>query len=94
MTFLGMFHNRSGLKPTLFLVLFLSSSINGVLSRTQQDKAQQGPLLVPDLPDESHKISSNESHRYKIVSFNFSHVEVPYVICLWILLASIAKIGE
>ncbi|KAK3796236.1 hypothetical protein RRG08_006806 [Elysia crispata] len=43
--------------------------------------------------DESHKVVTNQTHRYKLVSFKFDHVEVPYVICLWILLACIAKIG-
>ena len=44
--------------------------------------------------EESHPVKTNKTERYKVVSFNFRHVEVPYVICLWILLASIAKIGE
>ncbi|XP_041375066.1 sodium/hydrogen exchanger 3-like [Gigantopelta aegis] len=38
--------------------------------------------------------SDNETvGRYQLVSFDFHHVEIPYVICLWVLLASVAKIG-
>lgn len=43
---------------------------------------------------ESQKHGKNTSERYRIISFDFQHVEVPYVICLWILLASVAKIGK
>ena len=43
---------------------------------------------------EAHSVKKNETQRYPLFVFNFHHVEVPYVICLWILLASIAKIGE
>ena len=43
---------------------------------------------------ESHSVKKNGTQGYKLVSFNFEHVEMPSVICLWILLASIAKIGE
>ena len=43
---------------------------------------------------ESHSVKKNETQRYALFKFQFHHVEIPYVICLWILLASIAKIGE
>lgn len=44
--------------------------------------------------DEKGSTNSNETERYQLVVWDFHHVEVPYVICLWILLASVAKIGE
>ena len=44
--------------------------------------------------DETDEANSNETERYQLVTWDFHHVEVPYVICLWILLASLAKIGE
>ncbi|KAK7481699.1 hypothetical protein BaRGS_00027072, partial [Batillaria attramentaria] len=43
--------------------------------------------------EEKGDTSSNETERYQLVVWDFHHVEVPYVICLWILLASVAKIG-
>jgi hypothetical protein len=36
----------------------------------------------------------NETLRYPIAVFDFQRVELPYVICLWILIASLAKIGK
>ena len=44
---------------------------------------------------ETADFSKNETvGRYQLVSFDFHHVEIPYVICLWVLLASVAKIGK
>ena len=44
--------------------------------------------------DDTEETNSNETERYQLVVWDFHHVEIPYVICLWILLASVAKIGE
>ncbi|CAH1779096.1 unnamed protein product [Owenia fusiformis] len=41
--------------------------------------------------DEAHGGSGHG--RYPVVTFNFEHVAAPYVIALWVLLASLAKIG-
>lgn len=38
--------------------------------------------------------ASNETERYQLVTFDFLRVELPYVICLWILIVSLAKIGK
>ncbi|KAL8575951.1 hypothetical protein ACOMHN_027349 [Nucella lapillus] len=43
--------------------------------------------------EEGSAKSGNETQRYQLFTFDFHHVEVPYVICLWVLLASVAKIG-
>lgn len=43
---------------------------------------------------EAHEESHNETERYKILSFDFERVELPYVICLWILIVALAKIGK
>lgn len=40
-----------------------------------------------------HEESHNETERYKILSFDFERVELPYVICLWILIVALAKIA-
>lgn len=44
--------------------------------------------------DDTEEAKGNGTERYHLVVWDFHHVEVPYVICLWILLASVAKIGE
>lgn len=36
--------------------------------------------------------SHNTTERYKIFTFDFERVELPYVICLWILIVALAKI--
>ena len=35
----------------------------------------------------------NETERYKLMVFDFERVELPLVICLWILIVALAKIG-
>ena len=40
------------------------------------------------------KKNGTHSERYPLVVFDFERVELPYVICLWVLIASLAKIGE
>ncbi|OWF55240.1 Na(+)/H(+) exchanger beta-like [Mizuhopecten yessoensis] len=37
--------------------------------------------------------SNNETERYQLVVFDFARVELPYVICLWILIVSLARIA-
>lgn len=41
-----------------------------------------------------HEESHNKTERYKLLSFDFERVELPYVICLWILIVALAKIGK
>ncbi|KAL4234434.1 Sodium/hydrogen exchanger 1 [Mactra antiquata] len=43
----------------------------------------------------AHEGKKNESNseRYPLVVFDFERVELPFVICLWVLIASLAKIG-
>lgn len=36
---------------------------------------------------------NNGTERYKLVVFDFERVELPFVICLWILIVALAKIG-
>ncbi|XP_069112567.1 probable Na(+)/H(+) antiporter nhx-9 [Argopecten irradians] len=49
------------------------------------------------VPVEAHgsegQDSNNETERYQLVVFDFGRVELPYVICLWILIVSLAKIA-
>ena len=51
---------------------------------------QAQPTLAAETAEESH----NETERYKIFTFDFERVELPYVICLWILIVALAKIGK
>ncbi|XP_067651622.1 probable Na(+)/H(+) antiporter nhx-9 [Haliotis asinina] len=50
-------------------------------------------VLTAVSADEGEKGTTNETERYPLVNWDFDHVEIPYVICLWILLASVAKMG-
>ena len=34
-----------------------------------------------------------ESGSYEVVKFDFAHISLPYIVCMWILLASAMKIG-
>lgn len=43
---------------------------------------------------ESSVNGSSSSLRYQLAVFDFERVELPYVICLWILIVSLAKIGK
>ncbi|XP_076449063.1 putative Na(+)/H(+) antiporter nhx-9 [Babylonia areolata] len=52
-----------------------------------------GSVDCGDETQTGSETNSNETERYQLVTWDFHHVEVPYVICLWILLASLAKIG-
>lgn len=40
------------------------------------------------------KKNESKSERYPLVVFDFERVELPFVICLWVLIASLAKIGK
>lgn len=40
------------------------------------------------------KGNGTHSERYPLVVFDFERVELPYIICLWVLIASLAKIGK
>ena len=35
----------------------------------------------------------SESGGYQVAKFDFAHISTPYVICMWILLASAMKVG-
>ena len=38
--------------------------------------------------------TDHHDERFKVVSLDFAHVSVPYIICMWIVFASLAKIGK
>ena len=35
----------------------------------------------------------NDTEGYQVAKFDFAHISTPYIICMWILLASAMKIG-
>ena len=83
---------RSRFRSTFFFLLF-AFWVAPTCSAVVESKSD-ALVSSHQFNDESHKVVTNQTHRYKLVSFKFDHVEVPYVICLWILLACIAKIGK
>lgn len=47
-----------------------------------------------DHDEDGHAAGGHEVERYPVAQVEFSRVETPFVIGVWILSASIAKIGE
>jgi len=45
------------------------------------------PLYVSETPDD-------RQHRYHVASFDFRYVSAPFIVSLWIVLSTVAKIGQ
>lgn len=67
-----------GLQLALLLVPLL---VLGVLPRARAFEEQPGS-------------AHGESQGFQVVTFKWHHVQEPYIIALWILVASLAKIGK
>jgi len=61
--------------------------------RQRPRSASIGHLSSVSTPVHSSETADDRKHRFHVASFDFSYVSTPFVVSLWIVLASIAKIG-
>lgn len=57
-------------------------------------RAQQGSLAAENGSWAAEEAQGNESSEHAFFSLDYQHVQVPFEITLWIMLASLAKIGK
>ena len=85
------------------IIFLLHVSVWGAGVAGEVEKYAPEPSQTPDNgvtnghEDASHEIlntSSRQHLRYYVASIDFQHVADPFIIALWLLLASLAKIGE
>ena len=62
---------------------------NNIASSVSTPQFGNVTTAKPSHKKEDHK----KSEGIKVAKLDFNRVETPYVVCLWILLASLAKIG-
>ena len=65
------------------------SDIHGILDLITESPVHEDETHENDSDHESH----HKEHRYSVATFDFSHVATPFIISVWILFASLAKIG-
>lgn len=77
------------------------SLLSSVLPATRVGALQGSPgmpLLEDVIPENiswaAEEAQGNESSEHAFFSLDYQHVQVPFEITLWIMLASLAKIGE
>ncbi|XP_067856643.1 sodium/hydrogen exchanger 3-like [Heptranchias perlo] len=77
---------RCALLPVLGLMLCCSVAASSVEEADPDGYTEH---------DESHggNETADHPHGFQIVTFHWEHVQAPYFIALWILVASLAKIG-
>jgi len=69
------------------------SSRSSVL-RHRPRSASIGHLSSVSTPVYISETADDSKHRYHIASFDFSYVSAPFIMSLWIVLSSVAKIGQ
>lgn len=92
-------HQRPGCKAAAAVLAW--SLLFSVLQATRV-RAQQGSPPMPPLEDviseniswAAEEAQGNESSEHAFFSLDYQHVQVPFEITLWIMLASLAKIGK
>lgn len=70
-------------KWILLAALFLALTLSVVANTSEGNKQKREAETEPE-----------KLKRFQVVAWNFPHVETPYIISLWIVLASVAKIGK
>lgn len=80
----------------------LAGSLISSILRAAGVRALQGSPPMPPLEDAipenvswaAEESRGNESSEHAFFSLDYQHVQVPFEITLWIMLASLAKIGK
>lgn len=76
---------------------WLTCTVGSVYINGTDEVLSQGSLPETDIFGSNHSLTGGE-HGFSnsgihIVSFKWQHVETPYLIVLWILVAGVAKMG-
>lgn len=66
---------------------------NATHNGTMEHAGESGKSYPQEVGDDNTH-ESKEVERYQVAHVNWHHVEVPFSIALWLLLAGVAKIGE
>lgn len=82
--------------PLLLLLLLQVAGPAGALAETLPDARAVGTSASPPSPASvvAPGTTPLEESRLPVFTLDYPHVQIPFEITLWILLASLAKIGE
>lgn len=82
--------------PLLLLLLLQVAGPAGALAETLPDAGAEGTSASPPSPASvvAPGTTPLEESRLPVFTLDYPHVQIPFEITLWILLASLAKIGE
>ena len=96
--------NQRKLRPG-HLIIFLVFIVVRRSFATENDASPHGPTDHPTL--DSHNVLSSthknggakhehghEEAHFSVFHVNFTHVEIPFIIALWIFVSSLAKVGK
>lgn len=89
-------HGASGRLRGLFLVMVLVFLEGSVFTVAVASSDQHSPIMAHS---GSHKATDHGSHNntgkaFPVLDLNYENVRVPFEISLWVLLASLMKLGE
>lgn len=84
-------------KFVLFVAISYVLLINNyvcVSASTDDDQRPSGQHL--NVMDEVNNATTNGStpKRYQVISFDWGHVKIPFTVAIWIMIATVAKIGN